>query len=489
MEKRHLWFIVFLLFLVQAWGDFNQEFYNQFKDLTELDQQKELIQTFLKKAEAVDDHRTIQNYWLQIDKEECKEYYQNYLKSHKKDADANYLWARLEDNKKITKELGEKLIKIFPDNYWSYRITTANILDSLKNDSPGLLENKDFKKDIKLFEKGYKKFPDDGLNSYVKFLLLKKQGNISQAKKILKSINDPQYLNIHWRDINEFVEAEKDLELFTILYPKILQNAIITKQFEKADSLIYYQYGLLNYFQNTKAQKQFEQYLINNPKAQENPKLNGTILRTYFAFNQNDNALNLIEKMVKNEQLNYLVLENDESYEKLYELDRWKEILLESKRIWDNNKVKRESEWIQERLNKVASDWELNNVNDKKVKLSDHQGDIVILDFWATWCGPCRMVMPNLDKWMKDKMPEGIQVFSINIFEQEPEKAKTYFAENSYQMRLLFGNDEVADAYGVNSIPYICVIDKDGKIAYEQNGFSYDLEEKLSAWVDNLIKE
>jgi len=99
------------------------------------------------------------------------------------------------------------------------------------------------------------------------------------------------------------------------------------------------------------------------------------------------------------------------------------------------------------------------------------------------------MVIPNLDAWMKEEMPKNVEVFSVNVFEQNPESAKEYFQEKKFRLKLLIGNDEIASAYGVNSIPYICVIDKTGKIAYDQLGFTYDLEDNLSIWVEALTKE
>ena len=96
--------------------------------------------------------------------------------------------------------------------------------------------------------------------------------------------------------------------------------------------------------------------------------------------------------------------------------------------------------------------------------------------------------MPALDSWCKKHKPDDVEVFSINTWERNQDKAKKLFTDKKFAMHLLMDGDTAAKAYGVSGIPYICVIGKDGKIHYEVNGFSPDLEKNLTYWVQDLLK-
>ncbi len=136
-----------------------------------------------------------------------------------------------------------------------------------------------------------------------------------------------------------------------------------------------------------------------------------------------------------------------------------------------------------------APDWTLPDIDGNLISLSDFRGKIVILDFWATWCGPCMKAMPVLDEWMKTEMPDGVQVFSINIWEDDINASTYYMDENQFAMRLLFGDEQIAENYEVEGIPCIVIIDGDGLLRHKSLGFSPKLSETLSTWVMRLKGE
>lgn len=134
-----------------------------------------------------------------------------------------------------------------------------------------------------------------------------------------------------------------------------------------------------------------------------------------------------------------------------------------------------------------APDWSLYDAEGNLISLSDLRGSIVILDFWATWCGPCTRTMPLLDEWMSNYAPQNVMVFSINVWEEDNEGAIRFMNDNGYGMHLLFGNDEIAAAYGVEGIPYICLIDEQGMVRFSEIGYNPDLVNVINGWMDTLL--
>lgn len=133
-----------------------------------------------------------------------------------------------------------------------------------------------------------------------------------------------------------------------------------------------------------------------------------------------------------------------------------------------------------ERLDLPAPDFELAILNDgRSVKLSDLKGKVVVLDFWATWCGPCRKAIPQIQAFFEQKLPN-VETFCVNVFERDGGvKVAPFWKENGYPMPVLLGTEDTAGDYGVRSIPTLFVIGPDGKIRYRHQGFSNDLAEKL----------
>ncbi len=117
-----------------------------------------------------------------------------------------------------------------------------------------------------------------------------------------------------------------------------------------------------------------------------------------------------------------------------------------------------------------AIDFTLTNLKGKKVKLSDYKGKVVILDFWATWCGPCRASFPKMQELVEKYKNRNVEFFFINVWEKmKPADIKTnvakFIKENNYSFNVLFDfTDEIAAKYKVEAIPTKIVIDKNGNM-------------------------
>ena len=114
---------------------------------------------------------------------------------------------------------------------------------------------------------------------------------------------------------------------------------------------------------------------------------------------------------------------------------------------------------------KPAIDFSLNDLKGRSHTLKNLRGKTVLLDFWATWCGPCRLTMPQVAKIHAEYKDRGVEVMSINVGESA-KKAGDYIAKNGYAFTTLLDTDrQVSTRYQINGIPTLVVIDAAGKVS------------------------
>ena len=117
------------------------------------------------------------------------------------------------------------------------------------------------------------------------------------------------------------------------------------------------------------------------------------------------------------------------------------------------------------------------------------RGKVVLLDFWATWCGPCKAASPTMQALHKKYASKGLVVVGANTFDGTDGLAKSqkYAKEHGYSYTFTYGNDKFAQSLGVRGIPAFIFIGKDGKVAETQIGFSEQLAGQFEATVKNLL--
>lgn len=122
--------------------------------------------------------------------------------------------------------------------------------------------------------------------------------------------------------------------------------------------------------------------------------------------------------------------------------------------------------YISPEHRKIAPDFELNDAAGAPVKLSDYRGKVVLLNFWATWCAPCRTEIPWFIEFQQMHGGRGFQVLGISLDEDGWKAVQPYIEEKKVNYPVLLSNDEVTGRYeGVESLPTTMIIDKSGRIA------------------------
>src|SRR5450631_1930777 len=120
----------------------------------------------------------------------------------------------------------------------------------------------------------------------------------------------------------------------------------------------------------------------------------------------------------------------------------------------------------EEGARKAAPEFALKDANGTTVKLSDYKGKVVVLDFWATWCGPCKVEIPWFMEFERKNKDRGFAVLGVATDDDGWAAVKPFMQEHSMNYRVVLGDDKTADQFGgVDALPTTFLIDRDGRIA------------------------
>ena len=137
-------------------------------------------------------------------------------------------------------------------------------------------------------------------------------------------------------------------------------------------------------------------------------------------------------------------------------------------------------------IGRPAPAFKLPDLNGRNVSLDQFKGKFVLLDFWATWCGPCRMSMPLLENFQKE-YPDKLVLLAINL-QEGPDTVRQYVREQNLNSQVLLDQDgSVGEIYGTGAIPMQVLIDKAGIVREIQVGFNPRITSRLRARIENPL--
>jgi len=115
---------------------------------------------------------------------------------------------------------------------------------------------------------------------------------------------------------------------------------------------------------------------------------------------------------------------------------------------------------------KPAAEFVLKDADGKAVRLADYQGKVLLLNFWATWCGPCKIEIPWLKEFERTYKDRGFAVLGISMDEEGWEVVKPFVRGLEVNYRIVIGDDMTAQLYGgVDALPTTFLIDREGRVA------------------------
>jgi len=127
----------------------------------------------------------------------------------------------------------------------------------------------------------------------------------------------------------------------------------------------------------------------------------------------------------------------------------------------------------------------LSDIDGREISLDEFKGKIVLLDFWATWCSPCQMTMPVVEKLSKE-YPNDMVLLAVNLQEPKGVVEKYAFEQALISQILLDEQGTVSAAYGAKAIPMQFLIDRSGIVRHIQTGYNSRMASQMRAQIEQL---
>ena len=142
-----------------------------------------------------------------------------------------------------------------------------------------------------------------------------------------------------------------------------------------------------------------------------------------------------------------------------------------------------------EKLSGKAPNFTLKSRTGKNIKLSELRGDVVMLNFWASWCGPCRKEMPLLEKIHKKYKRLGFTLLGVNV-EENSNDAKNYLKDVRVTFPILFDRTQkTSKLYDVRAMPTTILIDRNGNKRFIHKGYKAGYENDYKKQIKKLLRE
>lgn len=433
--------------------------------------------------------RSVQNYWVRLDQIGAETFAKKQAAANPESMQWAYLYGRAQEDLVTAITIGRKIIATDPDYPYGYRLVLGNYhqgLFSPQRDEEHVARLTEMMaQDGALFAKAVE--VTDGESWSLEFLYGYQvhSGQYDDAKITLEKgtaqdtdwPSQMDYAGLY-ACMGRFVHARVAVEEYV---NEAIEGGLPEK--ERESYLDHYYESALRsaeaYVEIVKLEQSADGF-------QEDPNALYNIACAFSLMGNADSAFIYLAQATDAgfDRVRHLL--DDSDVRSLHSDPRWEKYVAVTQTNWDSGKDERREKALSEKLDRPAPEFNLPGVDSNLVALTDLRGKVVVLDFWATWCQPCRMTMPVIDEFVKTK-PEDVLVLSINVWEQNSVSATKFMEENGYGMTLLFGDQQTASDYGVRGIPYLCVIDQDGIIRYEHPGYSDGLGEDLVWWTEDLL--
>jgi len=446
----------------------------------------QMLKSCLVDEEDITDSITFQNAWINYDVAQAREVYNAALQDEETPL-ASYLLSRLETDKSTSIKAARQMIKDDPrglfgyqllgETYWNYFSTAA------PDDSARADWLKWIRKDNSRLRVYYVRFPDEVKAQAVYMLTQVLAGKEDRALEYYKMLLNQSPFS---EEVKQTDKIMADAGLWDLLWNSkvaYIDRFIEQEMLEEQERTMYEVVGYCSALYSNAYFSKLTEDVYAHPDWLDYEDMQYMMVNSHYQLQQYGEVIDILRLMVERETIGLEELQTLED-QPIAEHATWPALMEYAAQLSGQDYQPAETSGFQAY---PAPGWTLPDPEGNLISLSDLRGQILILDFWATWCQPCRDAMPLLNEWMASDMPVGVQVFSINVWEDDPPNAIKFMNDNKYAMRLLFGDEELTTAYGIQGIPFICVIDGEGMVRGVEKGYSPTLKDTLNAWINEIL--
>lgn len=137
----------------------------------------------------------------------------------------------------------------------------------------------------------------------------------------------------------------------------------------------------------------------------------------------------------------------------------------------------------------IAPDFTLRSSLGKNLKLSEYRGQVIMINFWASWCSPCRQEMPELNRLYAQYQRAGFVLLGVNI-DDNPKAAQELIVQLGVRFPVLFDSAKlVSGRYDIDAMPSTLLIDRDGKVRYLHRGYQRGVEKEYEVKLRELLRQ
>jgi thiol-disulfide isomerase/thioredoxin len=450
----------------------------------------ELCREFMEKATDIDVVRSAQDTWNQVDPETALAFARRMAADHPASARFAYLLGRLVEDKVEAVRLGRRAVEL--DAAWPYghRLVLAQYTSDLLRAATSTPESQKLQsmwpEDAPLVDRLLELEPDQ---AYAWEFAMHARIYAHDFAGALQAVRRGKELGAAWADGTALALAYAGLGRY--------DDALAAAQ-DEADRRIrewkwpadYRAQMVTSYYvdalREAGAYRTAIQFLLPADSAVEDPSTLYDAACLWSLAGEAASALHCLGLAIDHGWDRIRHTEEDPDLAPLHDAEGWQPLLAACRKKWDDGREARRQAALSKRIDTAAPDWSLPDAEGKFVRLADLRGKVVVLDFWATWCGPCQISMPMIDEFVRSHAAPDVVVFSVDVWERGRARPLAYMQKHGYAMKLLFGNDELTAAYGVEGIPHLCVIDRNGRIRFAESGVSDELLENLIYWTEEL---